>query len=454
MNRIQTKKDVALPTESLEFRKTNEAIGLRVSEGRLSLLSRKLFNVLVFHAQKLMTPGKNAPVDSLSAQKYFWIPMSDVVRDTAYDSNDTELIKEYIDELQNIRVHMEGEKEWTSERLIAGVKIVNPAGLKKRGGKIWFGFVFPPEVESLIMNPATYTKLSIYYQTMLRSGASLVLYEICRRYATNPSKLTVKTNWQWWYGALSGNPMTEAIPEYKYFKRDTLKPAIVEVNAVTDIQIELIEHKQGRKISDLQFSVVMQSQQSLDFPIPPLINGDLIERMVKLGIGRDEAGDFLASTEEAVLKANLDVVYERMNNRAAAQLGSPAAYFRAALKDGYAKPQAIAAHTGRKNKDKGNVAKGMTIRERYQIRKNKEAIDYYNEINDAQREALIADFQEAASPAVAALCKRSALKSELVRNAFATWLSQRLWGQPTDKELLDFAEVVTLNQQAAAPSAL
>jgi hypothetical protein len=41
------------PTSQLEFRKSNEAIGLRVVEGSLTLLNRKVFNVLVYHAQNI-----------------------------------------------------------------------------------------------------------------------------------------------------------------------------------------------------------------------------------------------------------------------------------------------------------------------------------------------------------------------------------------------------------------
>ena len=40
-------------SESRELRKSNEAIGLRVRKGKLTLLSRKMFNVLMHHAQKL-----------------------------------------------------------------------------------------------------------------------------------------------------------------------------------------------------------------------------------------------------------------------------------------------------------------------------------------------------------------------------------------------------------------
>ena len=230
-------------TELKEFRKTNEAIGLRVSEGRLSLLSRKIFNVMVYHAQRIRNKGENAPIDSEAAKNYYWIPLAELARDAAYDSRDTELFKEQVQELQNIRIFSEDAIQWTSERLVSSVKLVNPRGLKKQGGMLWFGFAFPPEVESMVMAPGSYTKLSVYYQALLRSGASLALYEICRRYATNPSRLTNRAEWSWWYGALTGNPVSDTIPEYKYFKRDVLKYAISEINMVTDINVELIEHK-------------------------------------------------------------------------------------------------------------------------------------------------------------------------------------------------------------------
>jgi hypothetical protein len=84
----------------MEFRKTNDSIGLRVKEGRLSLLSRKLYNVMVYHAQQLKVPGQNAPIATAAAKKYFWIPLADVARDAAYDGNDTELLKQHLEEFR------------------------------------------------------------------------------------------------------------------------------------------------------------------------------------------------------------------------------------------------------------------------------------------------------------------------------------------------------------------
>ena len=428
-------------TPALEFRKTNEAIGLRVSEGRLSLLSRKTFNLMVYHAQKLGVPGQNAPIDTAVAQKYFWIPLSDLARDAAYDSKDTDLLKKSVQELQDIRIYMEDEKQWTSERLVSSVKIVNSAGLKRRGGRVWFGFAFPPEVGNLVMNPGAYTKLSIYYQTMLRSGASLALYEICRRFATNPSHLSSRERWEWWYGVLSGNPVTENLPQYKYFKRDVLKTSIAEINAVTDIEVELIEHKAGRKVVDLQFRIRLNEQPALDLPAPPLIDAVMIERLMALGIAQEEATAIFVSNDDAALRATLELVEERMRSTKAPPVDSPAAYFKSALRNRFASPREIAQKTLVAAAPAVPAAdRGPTLRERFAAKRAREATEYFNEIDAGERDQLLLEFEPAAPRVVATSLRRSGLQSKVAQSAFFTWLATRLWGEASDKELLAFAE--------------
>lgn len=135
--------------------------------------------------------------------------------------------------------------------------------LKKHGGQVWFGFAFPPEVHELVMAPGTYTRLNIIYQGLLRSGTALALYEICRRYATNPSKRTHIETYEHWYGALTGNAVSkDDPPPYKYFKRDVIKPAVAQINALTDINVELIEHKNGRKSIVFNSKLIMLSSHS------------------------------------------------------------------------------------------------------------------------------------------------------------------------------------------------
>jgi len=427
-------------TELKEFRKTNEAIGLRVSEGRLSLLSRKLFNVMMYHAQQQREPGENAPLATEAAKKYFWIPLAEVARDAAYHSNDTEKLKVHLEELQNIRVHMEDGIQWTSQRLVSAVTLVNPAGLKKKGGQLWFGFAFPPEVAALVTSPgSSYTKLAIYYQTMLRSGTSLALYEICRRFLTNPSKLTYRQDWEWWYGALSGNPIAETMPQYKYFKRDVIKPAIAEINMTTDINIELIEHTEGRKIVALQFKVQATQQPALAFPVPPVIDSAMLARIMKLGVSQADAENYLLTTDETTLEATLVLVEKRISSSAKTKIDSPAAYFRQAVKNGYASLEVPTVNSIKKREKAGDpdMETPHQLRQRYLSARAKEAHALFMELDDAQQQHWQSEFkQHRGNVRTGAAANMS---SALYRNEFCHWFAQQQWKDPVADDIIHFA---------------
>lgn len=64
------------------------------------------------------------------------------------------------------------------------------------------------------------------------------MYEITKRYSTNPSGVTNRDTWQWWWKILTGAPDGATPPEYKYFKRDVVKKAVEEINSVTDVRVE------------------------------------------------------------------------------------------------------------------------------------------------------------------------------------------------------------------------
>ena len=307
---------------------------------------------------------------------------------------------------------------------------------------LWFGFAFPPEVESMVMAPGSYTKLSVYYQALLRSGASLALYEICRRYATNPSKVTNRADWEWWYGALTGNPVGESIPEYKYFKRDVLKYAISEINMVTDINVELIEHKQGRRIQELQFRVEHSQQESLALPAPPVIDSALVERMMALGLSQDDACNLMATTEDGKLRATLELTEARVKNPKAARLTSPAGYFKQALRDGYASNVEVAKKNVQKVERKPSVEASIeAIKERYFVERAKDALAMYNELSADEQDEWFQRFKQ--SDGARGIGLSRGLATTTARTAFSMWFAKEQWPDPTDSDLLRFAAVHT-----------
>jgi hypothetical protein len=434
---------VELPDRS--FRKTNEAIGLRVTEGKLSLLTRKVFNVMMLHAQESRVPGLNAPIDTAAAKKYFWIPLSDMARDAAYNSKDTEFLKEQLKELQNIKLLMENERQWTSERLVASVTLVNPKGFNKHSGQVWFGYAFPPEVHEMVMAPSTYTKFNIFYQGLLRSGTALALYEICRRYATNPSKLTLIESYEHWYGVVTGNPVdSEDLPPYKYFKRDVIKPAIAQINALTDICIELIEHKNGRRVDRLQFKVERAKQPQLEFPAAPVIDLELMSRIMGFGFNQQEAADFVGQHGDDTLRAAVSFVDARIAQKNSPKLDAPAAYFRWTLKNGATAAQELQLQSTSKPAEP-KERDGKSVMDKFLADRAQHALEIFKETDDEQRGQIFERFKDA-QPAGKSIKLDRGIDSPVVRSMISQWYANELWGEPSAADLARYVEQSGLNQ--------
>jgi len=389
------------PRSELEIRKSNEAIGLRVVSGRLTLLNRKVFNVLMYHAQRIRKLGQDAPIDTPTAQKYFWVPLSVLARNASYDSRDMQFLREQISEMQDIKLLLETDRQWTSERLIASVTFVNPKGLHSRTGQVWVGFAFPPEVHESVMQPETYTRLSIHYQGLLRSGTALALYELCRRYATNPSKLTSTYSVEHWYGLLTGNPMPEKpedLPEYKYFKRE--------------------------------FKPDTQQESSAPFTI----DLTLLEKLMALGMTQQEASNVIGEYADDKINQALAVVAARIGSTNGGPVHSKVAYLRWALKSEAKLPD-------KKTEPRlkaGSAAEGPTLLERFLSARAKLALDVFKEMDADQRSTTYEQFRAQATGKVPALDK--VLDKGVTRTALSLWYADALWGEPTVEKLSHFAD--------------
>lgn len=439
--KVSTKPNTKEVVET-EFRKANESIGLRVVEGKFSLLARKLYNVFIYHAQLQGVPGLNAPRDTTASSKYFWIPMASVIKDASYDSKDSEMLKEHVQALTDIKVIGETDTEWTSEKLLAGVKIVNTKGLRNKGGTVWFGFAFPPEVQEMVLKPNTFTRLSLHFQSVLRSATSLALYEVTRRYATSPSHLTAKKEWHWWYAAITGNPINgESPPQYKYFKRDTLLKAIKEINMVTDIEIELVEFKSGRSIKDLQFRVSLTSQPGLAFDDNTLIDSSIIERMLRFGLSEADAQSLYSSYDEKLITDTIEYVQVRLDKKTSKPIDAPGAYFKKALKDGYAKSY-VAKPT---ELPKEAPRAGNDFRARCIAARSRDAVRMHEELSEDEQKENISNFSLATDTSIRQYLKKKGLNMPIVRSAFGEWYATQVWGEVTDAVILAFLETETLS---------
>lgn len=403
-----------VPAEHQEFRKANEIIAPRVARGgTLSLLGRKVFNVLLYHTQRLGCPGQEAPEGDPVFSTLYWLPLSDLAKDAAFHSEDTALLKETLLKLQDIKIITDDSSGFSSDVLVASVKIVPGKG----GQKTLLGWGLHPATEAILRSPEFYTRLSIYYLTSLRTTAGIALYENCKRYSTNPSKLTRRESWEWWHDVLTGHPVGQEKPEYKYFKRDVLKPALAEIN-ITDIQVELIEHKNGRRVVGLQFRVERKAQGALELPPPSAIDTQVIGRIAALGILQREAADIFAGHDESYLKATLDLVEARATDRKLPPLGSPAAFFRTALRGRFAEAQRQRAVARSVPAEKSAIAE-KTI-DQAMARAKEAVLTRFDAQPDDQKQTILERFVQS-NPAFAQYT-RKAPASRIVREALARWL--------------------------------
>jgi hypothetical protein len=442
---------------SAELRKAVEAIAIQPKSGKITLLTRKLFNVLLAVAQQADDSG-----DTYRAL------LSDIVANSAFDSNDTALVKEHLRRMVSVQVEwstgtssQKPGRKWGISTLIADAEILEDPTTRR----VWVEFSFAPKIKKKLLDPVQYARLSLQFQSQLRSSAGLALYEICVRYLTNPSHLTMREPWEWWRPILSGTPDTEAGDEakreYKYFKRDYLRPAIAEVNAVTNIFVELIEHREGRRVAEIQFRVSERKQPMLALDEHPnVFDSTLVDRMVKIGIPLKEAQTLYADSEENRIRAALQMTEQRMRSTTLPPVRSAAALFKDALKKGYAPPvadpadalpgstagklTAVASATGVADDPKAR------LRGEYDAYRRKEAKALYEEQGEAERDLARTSFESDVLPALGSHLRddwrRRGLDSKLVETAFFDWLALKTWGEPTDGDLLAF----TLNQSRAA----
>ena len=418
--------------EKQEVRKHNTEIGYKIHSGHLSLLSRKLVNILLYYAQRLR--------GTEDAEGKFWVDGPQVIKDAKFNSRDYDLLRESLDELQSVRIIRPTENGGiTSDVLIPSFTLDNAVhkgnegkavGEKKRGGRLVIGFALPAHIKEFLLSPrSNYTVLPIAYVASLRTIGGLVLYEIAKRYATNPSGVTNRDSWQFWWRVLTGAEEGVEPPEYKYFKRDVLKKAVDEINAVTDMQITMLEHKEGRWVREIQFAVAEKRQAALDLDPPPIDNA-LLARISSLGVSTSEAEKLIQRYDVEELNSTLDLIESRIANQALPALAAPAAYLKSALKHDYAAGARAKQKVVKLAQEK--VAKVTEARDVAQAEienaasaEREKQREVFDSLLPDNQEEILAEFATTLAGPIHKSFRKSGLNTKLVSIAFEAWLVAR-----------------------------
>lgn len=339
-------------TEDKELvRKANPAIAIRPTSGKLTLVSRRIYNLLLYHAQQ---QGKDCDE--------YTLPLAQVVGNVSSSEN-TEAIKKRLREMASTTIEWNSsttddlaDQEWNIASLLAAK--ITPA---RKGRPMMLTWSYAPSVRRELIEPKQYTRLLLQLTSRMTLYSAAVLLEIGFQYLSSPGQLTMRQSVDWWAAVLRGQPLSRPV-DYRFFKRDTLTPGLREVNEVqSEFELDLIEHRHGRKIVDLQFRVIRRrtdttaasttkaadpatdthSADTTEMLSRPL-NLELLESLISLGLNENDA-DMLASREDSERVARA-VTYVR-SKQARGRVESPAAYFQHVFRHGYAEDQPDAAPT-------------------------------------------------------------------------------------------------------------
>ena len=287
---------------------------------KITVLARKAYNVLLYIAQ-----------EQGIEQEIFRAPLQSILRGVDFNSNAREIVKQHLRAMVSTTVEWQsptaGEGEaWNVAGLLAHAKVY------KQSGENWVEWSFAPNIKQELLEPQRFARLRLDVISQLRRHSGVVLYEICARY--RDIGLTARQPWPWWRPVLTGSPDTEdsVKQEYRFFKRDVLKLAIAEINAVTDLDVELIEHKAGRFIADIQFRVAKKQQESLPLRHPPVpVDMTQIVRATAAGIRSEDAETLVQTHGNEVMSSGLDSLHKRIASEFPEPLRDPYRYLRALL---------------------------------------------------------------------------------------------------------------------------
>ena len=272
-----------LLAEIKEVIKASPAIQI---ESKITHLQRRVWNVLLANAY-----------NELPTAEVHRVNVAELANKLGFNSKKLDYLKETLEALVDCKIkwnllNKDKQEKWGVASLLSEVDI--ESGICT--------YAFTPYLRYKLYNPRIYAKLNLRLQNQFTSRYALVLWEVCFDYfdtdrdqgETPFIPLEV-------FKSLMGLEKDE-YPLFKELNRNVIKPAIKEINDLTDYHVEVEQKRIGRKIGELKFRITkvkqLPVQESLfpDIENLPVVAIELvqaeIDRKVALQIA-DTEWDFV-----------------------------------------------------------------------------------------------------------------------------------------------------------------
>lgn len=277
-------------------------------DNRLSLLERKMANVLLL----------NAYPDLLTKESHR-IRIKDLADMLGFDSNDRDCLKKALVNLMstvltwNIVDGKGNEALWRARPMLMAADIE----------RSWCIYAYHKDLREKFFNPEIYSRINISIQKKFTSGYAFALYENCLRYR--------KTGSTGWFALdvlrqLLGVGDNDYYADFRRLNSKVIKPSVKQVNKTSDIFLEAETKTEKRRVVAVRFAIKENPQMSLFAARPDLAppaevanNGGekkdldeedeaVLNRMREFGLYEREVKKFLKDHDPAYINANLDIV--------------------------------------------------------------------------------------------------------------------------------------------------
>jgi len=291
---IQHNKTTPELTGALKRDSVKKHVGAIHVSGKLSLLQRKLSNVLLLNAYDMLTTSQSHSIDAKT-----------LCMMVGYNSNDVATLRGALKSLAETvaewdMLDEDGKQEWGVSALLSYAKL--------RDGVC--EYAYSPVLAKKLHDPKIFALINVNIQRNFSSGHGLALYENCYRFVRTGST-------GWWtldlFRKFMGLEESTYYATFKHLNAKIIKPAVAEVNKTSNIIITPEFRKKGRAVVDVRF-LIRENPQLAMFDIDDddgLRKSSVYERLRALGVSDRLARQWMGLHGEDYIAEKLAYVAQK-----------------------------------------------------------------------------------------------------------------------------------------------
>jgi plasmid replication initiation protein len=302
------------------IKKHNAAIR---SYSEMTLLQRKVANTLLYNAYH-----------DLESKAFHEITISQLLSLLSMRTNDYEKLKKTILQLMstviewNVIKKTEYKNEtnamelfnskecWTACTLLSSVQIEGTT----------IKYEYSQVLKNLFYRPSFYSKVSLNIQNKFKSLYSLALYENCLSYLNCGSSGWVTFQM---FRKIMGVGETQ-YKTFRDFSRRVLKPAVIEINRISDIIVGYEIKKINRSLSHIKLVVAKNITECQKLTSRAEEDDFIKNKLLEYGFSDEDSGRTIKKYGKGNILEKISLI-----NESKLKINVPAAFLKAALKQDY-----------------------------------------------------------------------------------------------------------------------